>query len=62
MKNRIKKYRLKIGMSQEALGALSGLGLRAVYDLETGGRALTPETAARLADTLGTSAEELMLF
>ena len=50
----LRKYRLRAGLSQEALAEQSGLSPRGVSNLERGiSRAPYPSTVGRLADALG---------
>ena len=57
---RVKEYRKRMGLSQEALGQLVGLRRQAVYDMEVGRYLPNTAVALRLASTLGCTVE--MLF
>src|SRR5215207_2242370 len=55
----LRRHRLTVGLSQEALAERAGLSVRGLSDLERGVRtAPYPATVARLADALLLDAEE----
>ncbi len=57
----IKKYRKKLGISQDKLSKLAGITLHTITKIESG---TTPnpriETVKKIADALGVSIEELL--
>jgi len=57
----IKKYRTKLGISQDKLSKLAGITLPTITKIESGA---TPdpriETAKKIADALGISIDDLM--
>jgi len=57
----IKKYRTKLGISQDKLSKLAGITLHTITKIESGA---TPEprieTVKKIADALGVSIEDLM--
>jgi len=57
----IKKYRAKLGISQDKLSKLAGITLHTITKIESGA---TPdpriETAKKIADALGISIDDLM--
>ena len=57
----IKKYRTKLGISQDKLSKLAGITLNTITKIESGA---TPdpriETVKKIADALGVSIEDLM--
>ena len=55
----VRRYRLAVGLSQEALARRAGVGVTTIAALERGGRAAPrPGTVALLADALALDAEE----
>jgi len=57
----IKKYRAKLGISQDKLSKLAGITLHTITKIESGA---TPdpriETVKKIADALGVSIDDLM--
>ena len=57
----IKKYREKIGISQDKLSKLAGITLHTITKIESG---VTPdpriETVKKIADALGVSVDDLL--
>jgi len=57
----IKKYRKKLGISQDKLSKLAGITLHTITKIESG---TTPnpriETVKKIADALGVSVDELL--
>ena len=57
----IKKYREKLGISQDKLSKLAGITLHTITKIESGA---TPdpriETVKKIADTLGISVDDLL--
>jgi len=57
----IKKYRTKLGISQDKLSKLAGITLHTITKIESGA---TPdpriETVKKIADALGVSIDDLM--
>jgi transcriptional regulator with XRE-family HTH domain len=57
----IKKYRTKMGISQDKLSKLAGITLHTITKIETGST-LDPrvETVKKIADALGCSVDDLL--
>ena len=58
--DRIRKRRLKLGLSQEALALESGINRTYIGSLEAGERNPSLENVARLATALGVDAADLV--
>ncbi|NRB38344.1 MAG: helix-turn-helix transcriptional regulator [Pseudomonadales bacterium] len=56
----IKQIRLKLGLSQEDLAALSGLHRTYIGSVERGERNITLTTLEKLSETLGVAPEKLL--
>lgn len=59
--NRIREYRKASNLSQEKLGKLVGVSARSIGFYETGGRAMTVQTAVDIAKALDTTLNELFM-
>lgn len=59
--NRIREYRKASNLSQEKLGKLVGVSARSIGFYETGGRAMTVQTAVDIARALDTTLNELFM-
>lgn len=57
---RVMERRKKLGLTQEALGEMSGLTTQFVSYAESGKRAMRPENLMRMAATLGVSTDYLL--
>lgn len=58
--SRLRAARLRAGLTQEQVGAASGLGRLGVLSIEGGRREPLISTARRLAEAVGASLEELV--
>lgn len=62
MKNRVREFRLKAGLTQEALAEKSGVGRTVISQLENGTRAvITTDTMFKLAKSLDADAKDIFL-
>ena len=52
---RVREYRLMLGLTQQALGDLAGLSKQAINDIEAGRRLTTLDKAVALANTFNVS-------
>lgn len=57
---RVMERRKKLGLTQEALGEMSGLTTQFVSYAESGKRAMRPENLMRMATALGVSTDYLL--
>ena len=62
MKNRIKKYRQKIGITQEKLASLSGVRRETIVFLEQGKYNPSLNLAYKIARALKTKIDKLFIF
>jgi len=62
MKNRIKKYRQKIGITQEKLATLSGVRRETIVFLEQGKYNPSLNLAYKIARVLKTKIDKLFIF
>ncbi len=58
--SRIKQLRIRTGLSQQRLAELVGLSRPAISQMESGGRKVSADELARLADALNVSADSLL--
>ena len=59
MENRIKERRVELGMSQERLAQLAGIGQSTISEIEAGKHNPTVDVALCIARALGKTVEEL---
>lgn len=57
---RVREYRLMLGLTQQALGDLAGLSKQAINDIEAGRRLTTLDKAVALANTFNVSLDWLV--
>ena len=59
IRNRLQAYRKHLGLTQQALADLAGVGESSIRDIESGRHEPTLETALRLADALKVDVKQL---
>ncbi|MDD5623219.1 MAG: helix-turn-helix transcriptional regulator [Candidatus Peribacteraceae bacterium] len=62
MKNRIREFRVKRGMTQEALAAAAGVRRETIVFLEQGKYNPSLQLAYNVAKALGTTIDKLFIF
>ena len=62
MKNRIKEYRTRLNITQEELARSAGVRRETIVFLEHGKYNPSPQLAHNVAETLGTTIDELFQF